>query len=187
MGRSTDKKQKNAAVESLTKNNSRNYTERQVDKDNTQHMKKIKRWVWTVATVNSATTMHRNHEWKKVTEKQQQLQESLAHESQGKQGGQGRSVQEVFLADEVKRNQKKMEKMQRKWPNLQRPQSLSQKAQASFSATKRGISDALRAQTMKGVAQSQSGSDARGLMAASVAGFTPGYAPEQDYMDDFER
>ncbi len=161
-------------VDDLIKDNSRNNPNgKAASKDAAQHAKHLRHWIIFLGVTTSAIHAHRNHKMNQALKKQEQLDEAFRDASRGHGGG-GRSVQEIFLEEERMRHQKKLAQMQRKWPELQRPQSFSQKTQQIFRTGASGIKEALRAQTMKGVAQAQSGSDTRALKAAAIAGSIPG-------------
>lgn len=143
-------------------------------KDAAQHMRAIRNFVVGVAVINSAKQHHRAKKYMKTSKDFERFQE--AYNSVKTNGQGGRSVEEILMEDNMKKAKKRMEKMAQKWPNLQKPMSLSQKFQTIFRTSKQGISEALRAQTMKGVAQASTGSDLRAVMAASNAGYVPGTA-----------
>lgn len=143
-------------------------------KDAAQHMHAIRNFVVGMAVINSAKQHHRTKKYMKTSKDFERFQE--AYNSVKTNGQGGRSVEEIMMEDNMKRAKKRMEKMAKKWPNLQKPMSWSQKFQTVFRTSKQGISEALRAQTMKGVAQANTGSDMRAVLAANNAGYVPGTA-----------
>lgn len=138
-----------------------------------QSTRKLKAGLLAFAGINSTVNAVHQHKWKTATAKQERLDEAFRNASRHPGGpAGGRSVEEIMLEQEMKRHKKKMEKMAQKWPNLKNPQSFSQKVQMAFNTGKRGISESLRAQTMKGVSEAQTGTDTRALAAANL-GFVP--------------
>jgi len=166
-----DKKQK-SAVSSVTGTDSQNNTLSAAERDSAQHMGKMMKFVVAIGAINTITQHHRNKKYAKTSKDFERLQE--AYNSSKTSGQGGRSVEEILLEDQMKERKKQLEKMAKKWPNLQKPMSLSQKFQTIFRTSKQGISEALRAQTMKGVAQANAGSDVRAVMAANAVGYIPG-------------
>lgn len=165
---------------SLIKSNPRNNT---TQKDDAQHMKKMRNKLLLLAGTTSYIN-HRHHKIynKAVTavENRESEMKSLSIKPGASNSSYGRSISEVFAEDELKREKKHLEKLQKKWPNLQRPQSFKDGVNKATRTMFSGINQALRSQTMKGVAQSNSGSDARTLAAASMAGYVPG-SEEPDF------
>ena len=166
-----DKKQK-SAVSSVTGTDSQNNTLSAAERDSAQHMKKIMQFVGGVGFFNTLMKRHRNKEYAKTLKSFKRFQE--AYDSAKTNGQGGRSIEECYLEKMMKDRKEKLEAMVEKWPNLQKPTSMSQKFQAMFRTSKQGISEALRAQTMKGVAQANAGSDVRAVMAANAVGYIPG-------------
>lgn len=166
-----DKKQK-SAVSSVTGTDSQNNTVSAAERDASQHMGKMMRFLVTFGTINTVVKHHRNKVYAKTSKDFERLQE--AYNSAKTSGQGGRSFEECLLEERMNDRKKQLEKMAKKWPNLQKPMSMSQKFQTIFRTSKQGISEALRAQTMKGVAQANAGSDVRAVMAANAVGYIPG-------------
>lgn len=168
----------NKDASSLTKDNPRNNEE---GRDDTQHMKKMRNKLLMLA----GATSYVNHRHRKIYEKavktveDRETQVRSLSNKPGATGAYGRSISEIFAEDNLKREKKQLEKLQKKWPNLQRPQSLKDNIGKATKTMFSGVNQALRSQTMKGVAQSQGGSDTRAMAAASMAGYVPG-ATETD-------
>lgn len=163
----------NKDADSLIKDNPRN---NDVDRDDTQHMRKMRNKLIMLA----GATSYVNHRHRKIYEKAAKAVENgetrmrdLSNKP-GATGSYGRSIAEIFAEDNLKREKKQLEKLQKKWPNLQRPQSLKDNIGKATKTMFSGVNQALRSQTMKGVAQSQGGSDTRAMAAATMAGYVPG-------------
>ena len=168
----TTSKRKNAAVDSLTKSNSRNAD----TKDDAQHMKKLRNGLLVLAGTNSIVNHHNRKVYNKFTKDIGNLEDKIRSEKSapGASGVHGRSIAEIYAEDRLKEQKKKFEKFQKKHPNLQRPQSMSNRIKGSVHTLFSGIKEATRAQSMKGVAQAQGGSDTRAMAAAAAAGYIPG-------------
>ena len=167
-------------AESLIKDNPR---DNEVKKDDTQHMKKMRNKLLMLA----GATSYINHKHRKTYDKAVKAVErgetemrSLATKP-GATNSYGRSIAEVFADDELKRKKKHLEKLQKKWPNLQRPQSSKDSVTKATKTMFSGVNQALRSQTMKGVAQSNGGSDTRAIAAANMAGYVPGTSTESEF------
>lgn len=167
-------------AESLIKDNPR---ENNVKRDDTQHMKKMRNKLLMLA----GTTSYINHKHQKTYNKAVKTVERGETEMRnlatkpGAANSYGRSIAEVFADDELKRKKKHLEKLQKKWPNLQRPQSFKDGVTKATKTMFSGVNQALRSQTMKGVAQSNGGSDTRAIAAANMAGYVPGTSTESEF------
>lgn len=178
----TISKKKNTAIDSLTKSNSRNTDV----KDDAQHMKKLRNGLLVLAGANSIVNHHNRKVYNKFTKNIENLEDKIKSEKNapGASGTHGRSIAEIYAEDRLKEQKKKFEKFQKKHPNLQRPQSMGDKVKGSVRTLFSGIKEATRAQSMKGVAQVQGGSDARAMAAAAAAGYVPG-AEVSSQSDDY--
>ena len=167
-------------AKSLIKDNPR---DNKVKKDDTQHMKKMRNKLLLLA----GTTSYINYRHQKTYNKAVKAVECGEAEMKslttkpGAMNSYGRSIAEVFAEDELKRKKKNLEKLQKKWPNLQRPNSLKDGASKATKTIFSGVNQALRSQTMKGVAQANSGSDTRAIAAANMAGYVPGTSTESEF------
>ena len=170
----------NFAVRGVTGTYSKHQDVNTAQRDASQHMGKMMKFIGTIAVINTITKHHRVKKYTMAEKDIKKLQEAYNNVRTNGQGG--RSVEEILLQDRMNKRQKQLEKMQKKWPNLQHPMSMAQKLQAMFSTSKHGISEALRAQTMKGIAQTNTGSDMRAVMAANAVSYIPG----TDYKSDSE-
>lgn len=168
----------NSAVKSLIGNNPRG----ELNTDDAQHMKKLRNGLIVVAGVNSMVNRHHRKQYAKATKAVTSAEENMRAQQNhpGASGVHGRSIEEIFAEDKLKDAKKKLEKLQRKYPNLQRPQSFKENMNRATRTVFSGISQALRAQTMKGVAQANAGSDTRAMAAAEIAGYVPGADIQSD-------
>lgn len=168
----------NSAVKSLIGNNPRG----ELNTDDAQHMKKLRNGLIVVAGVNSMVNRHHRKQYTKATKAVASAEENMRAQQNhpGASGVHGRSIEEIFAEDKLKDAKKKLEKLQRKYPNLQRPQSFKENMNRATRTVFSGISQALRAQTMKGVAQANAGSDTRAMAAAEIAGYVPGADIQSD-------
>lgn len=164
-----------------------NPRENNVKRDDTQHMRKMRNKLLMLA----GTTSYINHRHQKIYAKavkavgdRETEMRSLSNKP-GAMNSYGRSIAEIFAEDSLKQEKKRLEKLQRKWPNLQRPQSLKDNVSKATRTMFSGVNQALRSQTMKGVAQSQGGSDTRAMAAAAMAGYVPGSMEQQDASFEF--
>ena len=169
---------KNKAVDNLTKSNSRNAE----SKDDTQHMKKMRNELLLLAGTTSLVNRHNRKVYERFTKNINHLEEDIKAEKNkpGATGIQGRSISEVFAENKLAEEKKKFEKFQKKHPNLQRPQSMSDRVKQSTRTIFSGLKEATRAQSMKGISEAQSGSDIRAMQAAAVAGSIPGAQLQSD-------
>ena len=168
----------NSAVKSLTGNNPRG----ELNTDDAQHMKKMRNYLIAFAGVNSMMNHHHRKQYMKAAKAVTGAEENMRAQQNhpGASGVHGRSIEEIFAEDKLKDAKKKLEKLQKKYPNLQRPQSFKENMNKSVRTVFSGIGQALRAQTMKGVAQANAGSDVRAMAAAEVAGYIPGADVQSD-------
>lgn len=171
-------KKTNSAVKSLISNNPRG----ELNTDDAQHMKKMRNCLIAVAGVNSMVNHHHRKQYDKAAKAVTGAEENMRTQQNhpGASGVHGRSIEEIFAEDKLKDAKKKLEKLQKKYPNLQRPQSFKDNMNKATRTVFSGISQALRAQTMKGVAQANAGSDTRAMAAAEIAGYVPGADVQSD-------
>ena len=171
-------KKTNSAVKSLTGNNPRG----ELNTDDAQHMKKIRNYLIAFAGVNSMMNHHRRKVYKKaandVTNAERKLRENQNHP--GASGGYGRSVAEIFAEDELKAKKEHFEKVQRKYPDLQRPQSFRDHFNKILRTGISGVKDVGQAQMNKHTVDAFEGSDVRATAAAEAAGYIPGSDIESD-------
>lgn len=166
------RKNKSKAIKSIIGHDVRDDSAKAADR--TQHMAGIKALLVGVAVYNSHKKKVHTRKYMNTAKSVERFQESFQDAARGKGPGGARSTEEIYAEIQMKKAKKRLDTMQRKWPDIARPLSMSQKAHNAFKTMAGGVRTALTSQNMRGIVQATNGSDKAAIATAMDAGYVPG-------------